>query len=228
MNRLLLVEDVFLLGHDDDSGRNTASLGLPGALAGALLLDLAEQDVVRVEADDVHPTGNEPSHPLLRRAAAALREQEKTRSVSWWLARLPRELKPLDRSIGESLVERGILGEEQGKVLGIFSSTRWPELDPAPERALRAELRDALLGTADPSTRVLLLIGLLHHQGMVDGLVDKPDRKRARRRAGELVKIAESSDAISEAIGDSARAATMTAITTATMAATTAAMVSSN
>ncbi|MHA3703971.1 GOLPH3/VPS74 family protein [Jatrophihabitans sp. YIM 134969] len=221
MTRLLLAQDVFLLAHDDESGKNTASLALQGALAGALLLDLVERDLVVVGDDSVRATDAVTDDPLLARAQQVVREQDEPRRVGWWLSTLPRRLKPLDRTVGESLVERGILGEEQGKVLGIFSTTRWPELDPEPERQLRAELADALLQETEPTPRVLLLAGLLSHYGMVDRLFEKSDRKRARTRAGELAELAESSDAVSRALGESVRAAqvALLAATVATNAA---------
>ncbi len=229
MTRLLLVEDVFLLGHDDESGRNTASVGLQGALAGALLLDLAEQTLVVVDDGRVRATGATSASPLLERAAGAVRTQAKEKKVLHWLAALPRALKPFERTIGESLVERGVLGEEHGKVLGLFSTTRWPERDPQPEAELRAELRETLLGETEPSGRVLLLAGLLDQYGMVDRLVGKPDRKQARARAQQLAKLAESTDAISQAMGESVRAAQaamMGAIVASTVATTTTAATS--
>jgi golgi phosphoprotein 3 len=231
MTRLLLVQDVFLLAHDDESGKNTASMTLQGAMAGALLLDLAEQTLVVVEDDKVHVTDAAPSDPLLAKAQAAVRDEPKHKKAGHWLSALPRALKPFDRTVGESLVERGVLGEEQGKVLGIFSTTRWPERDPEPERALRAELRDALLSEAEPSARVFLLAGLLSQYGMVDRLVDKPDRKQARARAKDLSKLAESTDAISKAVGDSVRAAQaamMAAVIASTAASTVATTTATN
>ena len=168
---------------------------------------------------------------MLTKALAVIAEEPKTRKVGHWLDKLPRGLKPFDRTVGEALVARGVLGEQEGKVLGLFSTTRWPERDPQPEQQLRAELRDALLGESEPTTRVLLLCGVLDPYGMIDRLVAKPERKRARSRAKEFAEQAESSDAISAGIGASVRAAqaaVMAAVVASTAATTASAVAGSN
>lgn len=223
MARLLLTQDVFLLAHDDETGKNTASIALDGALSAALLLDLAERELIDVVDDDVVATGATIEDPLLVDALAAITGDDKTRDVGHWLYQLPRKVKPLGKRVGASLVEQGILAEEQGKTLGIFPTTRWPERDPAPEQELRAELHDTLLGDREPSARVLMLVAVLHQSQLIDKAFEKSDRKQARARAEALAKQAESSDAVSHAVGESIRAtqaAVMATIIASTAAST--------
>lgn len=228
MDGLLLTEDVFLIAHDDASGKNEASWELDGALAGALLLDVAFTELVDTRDGTVRLTGATPPHPLLARAVEVIAAERKPPTVRGLLGTLPRALKPLAETVGRSLVERGVLAEERAKVMGLFPTTRWPERDPGPERRLRERLHQALVTDVEPEPDAVVLIGLLRQYNLVDGLVARDERKGARRRAAELGTLAESGDAVSKAVADSVRAtqaAVMAAIiasNAATIAATTA------
>ena len=220
MTDLLLAEDVFLLGHDDESGKNEVAgpIGVSGALGGALLLDLALGGFAEVDADkNLVPTGVLPGHPLLRQAVDAITAEKKQRSVREWVSYLPARLKPMEATVGRSLVDRGILGEEKAKVLGLFPTTHWPERDPGPEQALRARLREVLVDRATPTPREVALAALLHIFTMVHNAVDKDDRKQAAASAKALTAQAKDSDVVTKAIGD-AVAATQLAIITAIVA----------
>jgi len=226
MTELLLTEEVFLLGHDDESGKNRMT-DRTAALAGALLLDLALADLIEVEGKKIVPGAGRPEHALLADALQAITAEKKHRSVSTWLTLLPSRLKGLDKHVGRALAERGILGEEKAEVLGIFPSTRWPERDPMPERQLRARLTDVLLERAEPAADDIALIALLQSHSMIGGVVDKPDRKQARKTAEVLRKQAEKGDVVSKAVGQAVRAtqaAVMASVIAASAAASTAAV----
>ena len=141
-----------------------------------------------------------------------------------WVERLPKKLKPLKERVAESLVERGVLEEEKGKTLGLFSRTRWPEIDPEPERALRERLRDVLVGGAEPQPREALLIALLEPFDLAGGLVAKSDRKEARRRAKELAE----GNAVSGGLSAGVDEATMVAVNASLVAATATTITSGN
>lgn len=68
-----------------------------------------------------------------------------------------------------------------------FPSTRFPEADPGPERALRSRLQDVLVGDRAPQEYDALLLGLLEPLGLVEPLVERPQRREARNRAQEIV-----------------------------------------
>ena len=131
----------------------------------------------------------------------------------------PKELKPLRGRVAEGLVARGVLAEEQRKILGIFGSTRYPEADPEHERRLRDEICEVLVTGREPSQREAMLVGLLHAYDLVKRVVPREDRRDAKRRAKELAK----GDAIAGAVGSAVsdvQAATMAAVIAATSAAT--------
>ena len=78
---------------------------------------------------------------------------------------------------------RGVLDERRHKTLGLFTSTRYPELDPGPETELRARLRRVLVDGAETRTpRTTALLGLLVPLDLVKRVVERDERKAAQAR----------------------------------------------
>jgi Golgi phosphoprotein 3 (GPP34) len=206
MTPLLLAEEIFLLAHNDESGKANGTLALDNGLAGALLLDLAAEELVTADGKALTAVAGTASHPLLALAHAELLHSDKHRTAQHWVNRLPTALKPLRSQVGQSLAERGVLTEQRRKVLGLFPTTSWPEVDPAPERELRHRLAGVLVGDADPDPHTALLISLLSPLGLVRGLVDKEHRKHAETRAKDIARDCASATATSAAVSRSVQA----------------------
>ncbi|HKR50710.1 MAG TPA: GPP34 family phosphoprotein, partial [Pseudonocardiaceae bacterium] len=183
---LTLAESVLLLALDDVKG-STGSTPIDPGLAGALLVDLGRLGALHPVGKQLHPVeGVGIEHPVLARAATAIAASKKPRTAKSWVGRLPRELKPLSGTVARPLVDRGILAEQRIKVLGLFPSPRFPEMDPDPERMLRSQLREVLLGGRAPQEQDALLLGLLMPLELVDRLVERPQCREARKRAKEI------------------------------------------
>lgn len=205
MTDLLLAEELFLLTHDDESGKTDWVNALDQGLAAALLLDLAAAERLTTDGDDLRALGAAPEHPLLSAAHAEISSSDKLRNTKYWVGRLPSRLKPLGTQVGQSLAERGVLEERRKKVLGLFPSTTWPEVDPGPERELRTRLAVVLQDGADPDPRTALLISLLSPLDLVSGVVDKPHRKEAKSRAKAIAEKS-AGGPTAKALGDAVQA----------------------
>ena len=199
---LILAEQTLLIALDDENGRDTTKWGCDAGLAGALLLDLASLELLTTDNDDkvVAIDGAEPGHQLVRDAYATIRESSKRRNAKGWVKRLPRELKPLRQRLARGLVQRGILSEEHSKRLGVLPTTRFPTINPAPERELRERLRNVLIAGRDPTENEALLLGLLEPLGLIDLLVTKDQRRAARKRAKALAEQGLAGAAVRDAI----------------------------
>lgn len=127
-------------------------------------------------------------------------------------------MKPFVSRLAARLVQAGVLTEHQHKVLGLFRSSRWPEADHGPEAEVRQRLRSVLVDDCQAQSNDAILAGLVAAVGLIDTVVDKGQRKQAKRRADELGKDNELGDAVRQAIR-----ASQDAVTAATVAATTAA-----
>jgi len=199
---LILAEQTLLIALDDEKGRDKTQWGSDPGLGAALLLDLARLELVTVDDDGkiVAVDGALPGHELLRDAYTAIRGSSRPRKAKHWVQRLPRKLKPLRRRVSRGLVQRGILAEQRTKLLRLVPMTRFPTVDPAPERELRDRLRDVLLADRDPSEEEALLLGLLEPLGLTDSLVARGQRRAARKRAKAVAEQGVAGNAVRDAI----------------------------
>lgn len=200
MMEFLLAEELFLLLHDDQSGRPNANAARDSGYAGALLLDLVAKGLLEVDGDRFVPVAGEPAHPLLGAARTAIRAEAKPRSAAYWIRWLPRALAPIEATVGRSLAQRGIVEERRAKALGLFPLTRWPQRDPAPQQALRARLGSILAGSTEPTAHDVLLTALLGPMGLVKGLVAPGEAKSAKHRAKAITESAKAGGDVSVAI----------------------------
>jgi hypothetical protein len=215
---LILAEQTLLIALDDERGRDTTHWGSDAGLAGALLLDLARLQLVNTGADGkiaaLH--GPQPGHELLRDVYTTIASSSKPRDAKGWVQRLPREVKPLRQRVARGLVQNSILSEEHSKTLGILPTTRFPTIDPAPERNLRERLRGVLLADREPTEEEALLVGLLEPLGLIDSVVPKDRRKDARKRAKAVAEQGLTGTAVRDAIR-AVQAAVVAAIVAATV-----------
>ncbi|MGE5636412.1 MAG: GOLPH3/VPS74 family protein [Nocardioidaceae bacterium] len=206
---LTLAERLLLLALDD-AGRDRTSTGVEPGLAGALLLELVRDGRLAEVDGKLAPVDAGPGHALLDAALDTIRESGKRRDAKGWVRRLGRELRPLKARVATSLVERGVLGQERRRLLGVLPRTRFPQRDPEPERALRERLGAVLLGEREPDEDDALLVALLPPFDLVKQLVPKERRHEAKRRAKAIGDGGATGRAVASAVRD-AQAAVLAA-----------------
>ncbi|NAS22057.1 GPP34 family phosphoprotein [Herbidospora sp. NEAU-GS84] len=157
----IIAEDVLLLGYDEEKGRPTiGSTELNAGLAGALLAELAIRDRLTLTDKKVVVTDPTPvGEPELDAALARIAAEAKVRKPEWWVDKL--EGAKVRERLLVRLVEGGVLSEERGKILGLFKTVKYPELDGSVERAVRMRVESVLNG-AEPDERTAVLIGIMH------------------------------------------------------------------
>ena len=224
---MILAEEILLLLTDDTTGKPVVDAGrLDLALAGALLLDLTitgRVDVAgpgepvkagRLIVRDARPVGDGVLDEALGRIYAS--GPKKPEHV---LLALKKDLRP---ALYARLAERGILRLEQGKVLGIFQTSRGRALDSRHELQLRAGLRDVLVIGRSPTEREAGLIALLQAVDQVPKVLGTAEvgARELRRRAKIAVSSGLADTAVRKAV-QAMNAATMAAVVAATTVATT-------
>ena len=163
---MLLAEDLLLLLTDDDTGKLAVSgAELDVALGGALLIELtsmARVDVAgpdepvrpgRLRVRNSGPTGDGFLDEAL--AAVGQKEGKKPQSVVASLG------KGVRGRLYARLAEDGVLRAEEGRILGIFPTHRWPSTDAAHEASIRSALGTALRNGRTTDERTGALISLL-------------------------------------------------------------------
>ena len=164
---MLIAEDLLLLLTDDRTGKLLApSNQVDIALGGALLVELALTEHIdtagehsstrkgRLVVTDRGPV----SDALLDDALALLKDKQgkKPKDV------VPALGKGLRVRLHARLAAQGILHEQNGKILGLVPTHRWPSSDASHEESVRALLTDALRDGATDDAHVAALVALLH------------------------------------------------------------------
>jgi hypothetical protein len=216
MDRSLTLPQAFaLLLIAPDGRRATDGQTFDIGLGGAVLADLALRGSVSLADKRVTVTNGAPTgDAVLDDALGSIAASGKPRAAKTWVTNLGR--RPLRDAVTASLVDAGLLDEEQRTRLGIFTSTRYPEKDGAPEAALRRELGDVLIGAATPTTSSATLIGLLDATKTLHKQFELIDRRLVKQiTAGEGDWASPAVKAVLEQI----QAAAMVAIIAGTTAA---------
>lgn len=227
---LSLAEEYLLLALDDASGRPLLSAQhLQFALAGASVAELTLSGALNVSdgADGgrkgrFHVTGRAtPSDPLQREILDLMHERRPKDAI--------RKIgqgsfaKRLRETLQKGLAARGVLREEQIKILGLFPSTAWPAHDPAPEAGVRERVLLALTGSEpgslQPGGPTAALISLLLATDLIRKVFPDQDHGALKRRAKEIAASEWAGAAVKRAI-DEVNAVMVAATVAATGAAT--------
>lgn len=200
-----LAEDILLLLFDPRSGTIAGEgSNLFHTLAGAVLVELAFQG--RIDIDErttfkgrqVHAVaGDAPSDPILRDVWERV-ERKSTDVHSLILEIGPRlRARVLDR-----VVERGHIGQEARKALGLFNTTALVDGGTSRRADLLAPVRAALVDGEDPEPRTAALAALLAASGGLPALYkDIPWSGAVYTRGQELQR----GDWGAAAVGESVR-----------------------
>lgn len=225
-DRLTIPQELLLLALNDERGTFFGRAHMcEYALAGGIVAELLFAERVQITDDRkqfldlVDDTTLDDQ--VLDNALASIRDAKRRTRLKRWVMRLGKTR--LRRQIAEQLCARGVLREEEGKILWIFTRRLYPERDPRYERRLIERLRKAIYSDAprvDPRTATLV--------ALADGaeLLTIPFDKRELRTRKQRIKRISEGDMISKAAGDvarAARAAVIAAITAANVAAISAA-----
>jgi len=222
---LSLAEEYLLLALDDTSGRPLLSgQHLQLALAGASVAELALQGALVVSdgadggrAGRFRSTGHAPTPDPVRREVLDLAAGRKPKDAIGKAGQggFGRRLR---ESLQQGLAARGVLREEQVKILGLFPSTTWPAHDPAPESRVRARVLDALTGRTTPDEGTAALISLVLATDLIRKIYPGEDRRALKRRAKEIAEAQWAGAAVKRAIDDLAAAMTATMVATTSAA----------
>ena len=226
---MLIAEDLLLLVTDEASGRLSAPAAqVDAGLGGANLVELTLRNKVdlsgegdqgkpgRIIVRDPSPAGDAVLDAALEIIIA--HQGKKPSTV----------IRPLSKNLRQSLYQRladgGVVRAEQGRILGVFPTHRWPAQDASHEAEVRRLVTQVLTQQTAPDARTAALIALLHALRCEDKVVDSRQyglsKRELRARAKEIAKGNWASEAVRKAIEEMV-AAVVAATTAATVATTT-------
>ncbi|WP_435972746.1 GOLPH3/VPS74 family protein [Streptomyces sp. Qhu_M48] len=212
-----LAEEIMLLSLDDESGAAKERQSAAWAVAGGILLDLVLAGRVSVDGGRLRVTDATPTEvPLLDerlgQLAAWCAKKGRAPKVTEWLTK---DHTKAVKATTVSLCERGLVREEQHRVLGLFPVTRYPEADGSVERDLRARLRTALHEGPTHHARTTGLLALIHGAKLHHLAFPDMPRKEVASRLEEITAGQWAAEGVRRAIRD--MQAAMLAVTAATI-----------
>jgi hypothetical protein len=190
-----------------------ASMALPYGLSGALVVELMEAGLVRIEGKELVPAPRGSARDeLLDEILGGIRSSKRTRNLNYWVGKIGRSGGAIKKKLLARLVEKGILRQEEHRLLLVFPTMRYPEIDPGPEYGIRERVRSGIRGMTSPDERTAALISLVHATDLTGAIFEKGERREARRRAKEITKSQPVGSAVAHAV-EAVKAAVVAAAT---------------
>lgn len=159
-----LYEKLYLLILDEEKGnlipftRKTFAYSMAGTILAELVLlgKLGAGEKMRLEAHEGEPVGD----PILDSAWQQIREAEKPHKPSYWVGQLSLEPKKLRHSIGEQMVSKNVLTQDEKRY---FRSKPAEGGDlPTPSKfQIKNELRTLILTNGERDLRNIALIKMI-------------------------------------------------------------------
>ena len=206
---LRLVEEVLLLLLRDDDGRfvHVSRLSLDRAIAGAVLMDLAMENRIDTDLEnliliDGAPLGDGLLDPTLAQIAAAEAGEDGTRDSRYWVEHTSKHADEIREKALERLVERGILERQENRFLWVFRSRRYPAIDGRVEREVKLRIMGVLFSDEIPDPRDIVLICLADACGIFKQLLSRRELEQASARIAQVRKMDLIGQAMAQAIHD--------------------------
>ena len=172
---LHLHEQLMLLALRDEKGTLESKATMYAyALGGAMLAELGLKGKIRISDDkkafvdlvDRSPLGDGVLDECLDKVATAKR---RARAATW--VRRFAELKRLRHRVAQGLCRRGILRDDEGKVLLVFTRKLYPTINPVPERRLVDRLRDVVFSdSTSRDAETVIVAALANATGLLSSI----------------------------------------------------------
>lgn len=199
---LRFVEEILLLLLRDEDGKfyHVSRFAMDRAIAGAILMDLAMENRIDTDLEDLilidaTPTGDSLLDPTLELIASG----EKRNSL-YWVEQTARYADEIREEALSRLVERGILERQEDAFLWVFRSRRYPAVDGEAEREVKLRIMGVLFSDEIPDPHDVVLICLADVCGIFKLLLSKQELEQAAGRIEQVRKLDLIGQAVAQAI----------------------------
>ena len=201
---LRFAEEIILILLDDEDGKfvRVPRWSLNYALAGGILMDLAMENRIDTDLEnlilvDSTPVGDSLLDPALAEIAAS--EQKDTR---YWLEHLAERAPEVREEALNRLVSEGILERQDDRFMWMFRSRRYPTVDGEAEREVKLRIMEVLFSETIPGPRDVMIICLVDACGIFRELLSKRQLGQVAGRIEQVRKLDIIGQAMSQAIRD--------------------------
>ena len=201
---LRFAEEIILLMLHDDDGKfaHVPSWSMDRALAGAVLMDLALENRIDTDPEnlilvDGTPVGDSLLDPTLAEIAAG-----DQRDARYWVEHTARKGEQIREEALSRLVDAGILEHHEDRVLWVFRSRRYPLVDGRAEREVKLRIMEVLFSDQIPAPRDVVIIALADACGILRELLPKRELEQAAARIEQVRKLDLIGQAMAQTIYD--------------------------
>jgi anti-anti-sigma factor len=190
--KLTVAEEIYLLALDESRGvlKPIPSFALDYALGSALLMELALCDRIDTDLTTLKVTSTEPiGEPLLDDTLLELQQKTEPQPTSFWLERLTARKKQIAERVLAQLIRKGILKQENRRLLWVFETHRYPLMDDREVKEVRTRLRELILGDDIPDSRDVVLISLGNACRLLDDLFTDKENDQVQSRIAALARL---------------------------------------
>ena len=201
---LRFAEEIILLILHDDNGKfaHVPSWSMDRAMAGAVLMDLALENRIDTDPEnlvlvDATPVGDSLLDPTLAEIAAG--EQ---RDARYWVEQTAKKGEQIREEALSRLVDAGILERQEDRFLWVFRSRRYPLVDGKAEQEVKLRIMEVLFSDQIPGPRDVVIIALTDACGIFRELLPKRLLQEAADRIEQVRKLDLIGQAMAETIRD--------------------------
>ena len=201
---LRFAEEIILLLLNDDDGKfaNVPSWSVDYALAGGVLMDLALENRIDTDLEnlilvDATPVGDSLLDPTLVEIEAG-----EKRDARFWVEHTANRAHVVREEALSRLVARGILECRDDRFLWVFRSRRYPAIDGQAEREVKLRIMEVLFSDEIPHPHDVVIICLADACGIFREMLSKRELDKATDRIEQVRKLDLIGQAMSQAIQD--------------------------
>ena len=201
---LRFAEEFMLLLLNDEDGRfaNVPSWSVNYALAGSVLMDLALENRIDTDLENLILLDSTPVGDGLLDPTLAEIGKEQTRDARFWVERTANRAYEIREEALSRLVSGGILERRDDRFLWVFRSRRYPAVQGEAEREVKLRIMGVLFSDDIPDPRDVVIICLADACGIFRGLLSRRELDRASERIEQVRKLDLIGQAMTQAIRD--------------------------
>ncbi len=189
---ITLAEEILLLLLDEKKGTLSPvpQLTLHFVLAGAVLMELAIQNKVDNDVESFFIIDKEPTgEPVLDHVLERIQQEENNQDLKFWVNAIADDGATIVENGINRLVERGILGRSEKKVLWVVKTESYPTIDDSVERECKRRVMNLLYSDDIPDQRDIVIICLMDACNMLRTLLGQAELNRLRPRIEEIARL---------------------------------------
>ncbi len=201
---LRFAEEVILLLLNDDDGRfaRLPDVSLDYALAGAVLMDLALENRIDTDLENLILIDATSLDDCLLDPTLAEIAEEGGKDARYWVERISHRAEEIREESLRRLVDIGILERQDDRFLWVFKSRRYPTIDGKAQREVKLRITGVLFSDEIPDPRDIVIICLADACGIFNTILTSQEVDLASARIQQVKRLDLIGQATTQAIED--------------------------